>query len=352
MQAFTTLTYIGQAKRLRRVAQRALADYGIAHAEMKLLSHSQNTTFRVKLPSATAEAASAAPYVANQFLLRVHGSDRHGPDLAAAEAIAAELAWLAALRRDTQLAVPEPVATTAGSFITVVSDAGLPQARVCSLLRWLAGRCYFDSPRPTHLYKVGAMMAHLHEHAQQWPLPPGFRRFRWDRDGLFGDTIGFGGVSGTATWALIPPDQHDLLARTRERVEQTMQDLGQGPSVFGLIHADFHLDNVIFDHGEARPIDFDDCGFGYWLYDMAVSLWLYRMKPDWPVWRAAFLTGYASVRPLPTDQLPYLDDFIAAREVSIALWDVGMAQHNPDFQAGLAADLAEIEQTIRTLFPA
>ncbi len=84
---------------------------------------------------------------------------------------------------------------------------------------------------------------------------------------------------------------------------------------------------------------------------MAVSLWLYRMKPDWPVWRAAFLAGYASVRPLPTDQLPYLDDFIAAREAPIALWVVGMAQHNPDFRAGLAADLAEIEQTIRTIFP-
>ncbi len=84
----------------------------------------------------------------------------------------------------------------------------------CSLLRWLDGKCYFDLPRPAHLYKVGAMMAHLHDHAQQWPLPPGFRRFRWDRDGLFGETIGFGGVSGTVTWSLIPPAQHDLLART------------------------------------------------------------------------------------------------------------------------------------------
>jgi Ser/Thr protein kinase RdoA (MazF antagonist) len=126
--------------------------------------------------------------------------------------------------------------------------------------------------------------------------------------------------------------------------------LGNGRSVFGLIHADFHLDNVIFHHGAARPIDFDDCGFGYWLYDMAVTLWLFRMKPDWPVWREAFLKGYGSVRPLPTDQLEYLDHFIAAREISIGLWNVAMAQHNPNFRAALTDDLARNEQTIRRIF--
>ncbi len=166
MKAFIALTYAGQVKRLRRLGQTALVDFGVTAPHLKLLAHSQNTTFRVKLPNANAEAALSAPYVANQFLLRVHGSDRHGPNLATAEAIAAELAWLAALRRDTQLAEPEPVPTTSGSFITVVSDASLPQPRVCSLLRWLAGKCYFDSPRPTHLYKVGAMMAPLHDHAE------------------------------------------------------------------------------------------------------------------------------------------------------------------------------------------
>jgi len=351
MKTFTDLSYLGQVARLRRLGQTALVAFGLSDPHIKLLAHSQNTTFRVTLLNGRAESSATRPYVAHQFLLRVHGADRHGSHLDSTAAIAAELAWLAALRRDTQLAVPEPVLTTAGSFTTEVSDAGLPQPRVCSLLRWMAGKCYFHSPRPAHLYKVGAMMAHLHDHAQQWTIPPDFRRFRWDAEGLFGDSIGFGGVSGTATWALVPPQQHALLVRTRERVQQTMQELGEGRSVFGLIHADFHLDNVIFYHGEARPIDFDDCGFGYWLYDMAVTLWLFRMKPDWPVWREAFLAGYGTVRPLPIDQLPYLDHFIAAREVSIALWIVGMAQHNPDFRAGLADDLAEIEQTIRTLFP-
>ena len=57
-----------------------------------------------------------------------------------------------------------------------------------------------------------------------------------------------------------------------------MQRLGQGPNVFGLIHADAHLDNVLFDGQQARLIDFDDCGFGYRIYDVAVALWELRHR--------------------------------------------------------------------------
>jgi Ser/Thr protein kinase RdoA (MazF antagonist) len=143
MQAFVDLTYAGQAGRLRRFGQTALIDFGVGDAHLKLLAHSQNTTFRVTLPNQRAESAPAGPYLANQFLLRVHGADRHGPQLDSRAAIAAELAWLAALRRDTQLAVPEPMPTTDGGFTTLVHAVELPQPRVCSLLRWLDGKRYW-----------------------------------------------------------------------------------------------------------------------------------------------------------------------------------------------------------------
>ena len=112
-----------------------------------------------------------------------------------------------------------------------------------------------------------------------------------------------------------------------------MAELGSKPDVFGLIHADLHLENALFDGDAVRLIDFDDCGLGYWLYDLAVPLWEYRDRDDYPAIRAALLDGYGSRRALPDVSL--LDDFIATRHVSFGLWFVGMAQVNPAFAANL-----------------
>ena len=33
-----------------------------------------------------------------------------------------------------------------------------------------------------------------------------------------------------------------------------------------------YLENVLFKRDEVRPIDFEDCGFGYWMWDIGVAL--------------------------------------------------------------------------------
>jgi Ser/Thr protein kinase RdoA (MazF antagonist) len=83
-----------------------------------------------------------------------------------------------------------------------------------------------------------------------------------------------------------------------------------------------------------RVIYFDYCGFGYWLYDLAVPLWDNRYRDDYPAYRAALLDGYAYHRELP--DLTHLDDFMATRYAAFGLWYAGMAQINPPFAAGLA----------------
>jgi Ser/Thr protein kinase RdoA (MazF antagonist) len=78
-----------------------------------------------------------------------------------------------------------------------------------------------------------------------------------------------------------------------------MAALGEGPDQFTLIHADLHLDNALFHRGEVQVIDFDDCGHGYLVYDLAVALWELRHRPDYQAFQDAMLAGYGSVRPLP-----------------------------------------------------
>ena len=57
-----------------------------------------------------------------------------------------------------------------------------------------------------------------------------------------------------------------------QRVRRVQDELGGGPDTFGLIHADIHQKNYLFCDGQLRLIDFDDSGWGHYLYDFAVTL--------------------------------------------------------------------------------
>jgi len=331
MKPFEELTYRGQVRRLRRLAQAALAGYGLGDGTLKLIGYGENTTFRVS--AAGAAAAAGDPFVANRYLLRIHR-----PGYQTTASIKSELAWLAALRH-SGLVVPEPVPSTTGELLTEAAAPGVPEPRCCSLFRWMRGRKVREQFRPDHFYALGQLMAHLHAHAARWSLPPGFTRRRWDWEGLFGDDAGFN-LAAAEVWALLPEPYAGRFRAVADRTRQVMDELGQGPDAFGLIHADLLLGdegNVLFAGGEARPIDFDDCGLGYWVYDLAASLAHWQRAKSWPHVRDALLAGYARVRPFPAGQLAHLDLFMAARHVSEILWATDIAQVNPGFRAELPA---------------
>ena len=204
--------------------------------------------------------------------------------------------------------------------MTVAASPDVPEPHVCSVLRWMAGRVHSAAPRPVHLHRLGSVMARLHNHAGQWRVPAGFVRIRWDWETFFGDTMVYGGINAADAWDLLPDDLRRRFARVASGMRDVMTHLGEGADNFGLIHADLHLDNALFWRGEVRVIDFDDCGFGYWLYDIAVALWELRYRNDYEQFRSALIDGYTRHRPLPPGGLAHLDDFIATREVAFGLW--------------------------------
>jgi Ser/Thr protein kinase RdoA (MazF antagonist) len=110
-----------------------------------------------------------------------------------------------------------------------------------------------------------------------------------------------------------------------------MSDLDDVDDV-GLIHADLHLGNALFHRGEVKLIDFDDCGTGPRLYDLAVALWELRDEEGYEVFRDALLDGYREHREIDA---AHLDHFIAVRQIAFDLWCTGMAQVNPAFAARL-----------------
>jgi len=298
-----------QIRQIRHLARTALAYYDLGAARLTLLAHQFNTTFRVDTDAG------------QRYVLRIHsGSAR------TVESVGAELAWLAALRRDTDLEVPTPIPTRYGPLLTLASAPGAPTPHICVLFRWLDGRRVDAGLRPMHLERTGELMARLQDHATRWRPPPGFRRGRVDwpieRARWLPDPFAPEVVEACRTLVAdsLSAEEATQVVAVIERVRETEQALGKGRDTFGLIHADLHQYNLLFSGDTVRAIDFDDCGFGPLLYDLAVPLTMLQGRAEYPALRAALLDGYRRVRPLPPEQEAYLDTFMALRHLQDALW--------------------------------
>ena len=75
-----------------------------------------------------------------------------------------------------------------------------------------------------------------------------------------------------AGWVGVGPAEAAVLARLDEALRHRLAAFGTGSDRYGLVHADTRLANLLVDDdGGVSVIDFDDCGFGWYLYDLATS---------------------------------------------------------------------------------
>ena len=323
MKPYVELTHRGKMRRMGRLAQAALEAYGLADAPLRLFLDNGNIIYRVKdvqVPRLAPVDDANDLFFENDCALRIHQPGYHEGD----EAIASELAWLAALRRDAALPVPEPVPTLEGELMAQVAVPGVEGPRNCSLLRWVKGRLLTKGIGPRHLRAQGRLMARMHDHAAHWVPPQGFARLSYDWEGLCGEGTGTG-LPASTIWELVPERYYGPFALVAHELGQVMEAWGTGPDVYGLIHADLGVDaNLIFWRGEARAIDFDDCRFGYWMFDLAVALEHCQEDKVFTQFRDALLEGYAEIRSLPQEQAQRLPLFLSAVNVMILVWSVAV----------------------------
>lgn len=298
---------------LRKLALAALRRYPLPDGRLTFVTHGENTTFRHESQ-------------AGRFLVRVHRPQRHGRDSDTRASIESEIAWMRAIRADTDLEVPDALEALDGGVVVEASAAG--RTRAVSVLKWMEGRIHEASARPVHLRRLGRAMAVLHDHADGWRPPPGFTRIRWDHAAFFGNVMVYGGLPAADCWELLP----GALRRRFDAVGERMTGIMTRDREIGLIHADLHLGNAVFADGRVKLIDFDDCGTGPRLYDFAVAVWELRDEPEYDGCLAALLDGYREVREIDA---AHLDDYIALRQVAFDLWYTGTAQQNPGFAARL-----------------
>ena len=283
------LTARAQVHRIRQVALGALGAYDLPVRSMRLVAHDYNTTFRVDTEDG------------RRFALRVNVNSVKGQ----AE-LDAELAWLDALRRETDLPVPAPHPTADGALRTSGWCEILGRELPVVAMTWLPGR-NLGTGDVASVHALGGAMALLHEHAVDWSLPtgtslPSHSDVLVDMPNRLADHHPGLDDAGRSVLA----DVH--------RVAQCVYDevIVEGP--VHALHADLHGDNAKWCRRQVAVFDFDDAAIGAPAQDIGVAVYYLRSRPEL---EAAFLGGYDSVRPLPALPPERYESLIAARNLAL-----------------------------------
>lgn len=328
MRDFDTLTNRGRARRLRQLALVALQEYPLDVSRVRLVTNSFNAIFRVDTPE-------------EKYLLRVcRSTQTEGGH----EQLAAETAWLAALRRDTDLAVPEPVATRDGALMVTAESPGVPEPRHCVLFSWLPGRDLDHRLTPANVAKLGALAARLHNHAASWEPPAGFSIQQYDQvlppvepAILFDEEFE----------SLLPAGRRDVFMAAAERVEEAIEHLQASGEPMRVIHGDLHRWNAKIFRGRLSAFDFEEIIWGWPVQDIAITLYYFHGEAEYGVLRAAFRQGYETVAPWPERYDGEIDRFIAGRALVLAngvLQDV-----DPEWREAAPRYMERTEARLRAL---
>lgn len=296
MRDFEELTRLGQRKRIKALGVTALQAYGIEDARLRFCSDTENVVFRVDTAVST-------------YTLRISAPTRR----TTAELLA-ELHWLAALRRETELLVPKPVATQNGRFVQEIEIEGVPGMRQVVLFHWIAGRPLRAHISPKTVRQMGRVMAILHEHASTFQLPADAER---DPD----DWRGMGRWPDNSDYVkmILSDDQRALCDATAQKTAAIINrvDITQN---FGLVHNDLHFFNCLFNKGQVGVIDFDDCQYAPFTNDLAITMNYIDARPNGVALREAFFAGYEEIRPLPPNLDTEMKAFQIERSLRLIRW--------------------------------
>ena len=117
MKPFQNLTRLGRLRRMRQLGEIALERYALGPARLVFLQYEGNVVFRVDALGASRAGKTPSSPDRRRYVLRIHTTRNTG-------AMESELAWLAVMRNQGGLAVPEPVPARDGKLYTTVSMAG------------------------------------------------------------------------------------------------------------------------------------------------------------------------------------------------------------------------------------
>lgn len=309
---FSTLSKRAQVERLRVVARAMLAHYPLQVGQIKLLTHLFNTTFKV----VTTEG--------DRYALRINTNSKRE-----VEEMNAEVAWVSALAKETDLSVPVPQLTRDGALTVEEPCEAMGRSLRGVLYSWLPGPLA-KKLTPEIAFAMGEATKKLHAHAQSFQMPNGCALHPL-KDPLFGyDYI----LRDRA-----PEVDHDLFQRVFEESVALIDRLKTQPQI--PIHYDIHMHNVKWKGRRLSVFDFDDSILGVPVFDAYVSLFYIRNQEREGQLAAAYWRGLeATPEKLGVSRAEF-ELLVASRAILLA--NELFRWNNPEMTA-IAPKYAEITQ--------
>ncbi len=260
-----------QISELTIFAATVLEAYEFSIKSIESINYAYNATFKVTIADST------------NYALRININSPRS-----AENIRAEVAWVNFLEAVDGILTPRPIANRSGKYVTTVSHAHSGRELNCILYSWLDGEEVGDEPTLEQLHALGQAMARLHASSKDFILPsdsalPSFQDPFWEtEDFLLSDK------------SKLDSEEKDLIDAAFKKIIAGTDAL-YSQNTTQVIHADLHGWNMKWHQGKLSIFDFDDCGIGLPIQDIATALYYL----DTPEQDEALLSGYKSVMPLP-----------------------------------------------------
>jgi Ser/Thr protein kinase RdoA (MazF antagonist) len=303
MTDFDQLSHADQLPVLLELAVSAVRNYALPPGlQVRLINLSENATYAVEAPDG------------RRWALRIHRDGYHSR-----AAVASELAWLQDLRSNRVVITPAPVRGRDGEIIQIIGHARMKNPRHIVLSEWETGAEPGIGENLVQPFEVlGEVTARMHRHTRQWPRPGWFTRPTWNFATALGETAPHWGRWRDGIG--VDAEKAALFGRTVDLIGRRLGAYGQGAARFGLIHCDLRLANLLIDNASVKVIDFDDCGFSWFMYDAATPVSFYEHEAQVPDLIEAWKAGYRRVLELPTADAAEIPTFVMLRRMLLVAW--------------------------------
>ena len=293
-----------------KLAEEAIKNWDVEVKSINLHLQSENTVFKVE------------GLDGNTYALRVHRKGYH--DL---EELNSEHVWTSSLS-NAGLLVPEAVVTRSGEAYTSVSFLNSSEYRYVGLVKWIEGTILNDlildleEKDVSDLYEsLGKVVAKFHKTTIAWEEPKDFKRHSFDTDGFLGSKPFWGRFweAQNATTS-----EREKLSVIRNNITKILSKLPRDINSFGMIHADLHSQNVLIKGKSLSVIDFDDSGFGWYGFDLAVAIWdrldFTATGCHFDIAYKSLIRGYIEERPNAKDIIETIPTFLLMRTLMLIRW--------------------------------
>ena len=276
------------------ILQEAQRRYGIGPNQIRLLDGFESFMFEFESDG-------------RARILRLSHSIRRSVEL-----IQGEVDWLNYLY-DGGVGVARAVPSKAGELVEIIADGRDGQFLATAFAKAPGGPSWENGKWNEALFeRYGRLVGRMHALSRVYePSNPAWRRPEWDHPSNVDDIL---------AWI---PDSQTMVRKRATALLHYLHTLPQDNASYGLIHQDVHAGNFfVDDKGDITLFDFDDCVYGWYVYDIAMVVFYAITNHKDPVgfgtafW-GHFWRGYQQENTLDPVWLAEMSAFFKLREIDL-----------------------------------